>query len=181
MTKNAQNLPEICSFLRVFCNLFFCPPTRLRACVFGRFAPFLACCFLWQNYHSPTNISASAQMAHTNRWKTTPNPTHGKACASAGRNNGRPGSPPPPISVSAAVATTPQTGSASCAATANFPPACPCRTAKSNLPASHRKSSACGNVSAATIFSIPTAKATYLSSSAGHFDVQAAFWGKREG
>jgi len=37
-------------------------------------------------------------------------------------------------------------------------------------------------VSAATIFSIPTAKATCLSSSAGHFEVQAAFWGvKTEG
>ena len=26
MTKNAQNLLEICSFLRVFCNLFFARP-----------------------------------------------------------------------------------------------------------------------------------------------------------
>ena len=106
-----------------------------------------------------------------------PNPTPAKACASAGHNNGRPGSPHPPISASAAAATTPQTGSASCAATAKFPPACPCRTAKSNLPASPRKSSACGNVSAATIFSILTAKATCLFSLAGHFEVQAAFWG----
>ena len=91
--------------------------------------------------------------------------------------DGRPGSPPPPISASAAAVTMPQTGSASCATTANCSPACPCRTAKSNLPASPRKSSVCGNVSAATIFSIPTAKATCLSSSAGHFEVQAAFGG----
>ena len=131
---------------------------------------------------APTNISASAQMAHANRRKTPPNPTPAKDCASAGRNNGRPGSPHPPISASAAAVTMPQTGSAFCAETANFPPACPCRTAKSNLPASPRKSSACGNVSAATIFSIPTAKATCLSSLAGYFEMQAAFWGvKTEG
>nr|DAP34774.1 MAG TPA: hypothetical protein [Caudoviricetes sp.] len=46
MTKNAQNLLGICSFLRVFLQFVFCPSIRLRACVFGRFAPFLACCFL---------------------------------------------------------------------------------------------------------------------------------------